>query len=84
MNPRVKSVKCLDDSTLDILFSNGERKLFDFSPYFKYPVYQKLQNVTSWHKAAVKFGTVAWDNETDFDPDTLYLEGLPHTLQPIH
>lgn len=34
-------------------------------------------------KARVKHGTVVWDEETDFDPDTLYLECV-HTLQPIH
>lgn len=46
--------------------------------------FKKLQNKSVWQKATVKHGTVVWDNETDFDPDTLYLEGVPHSLQPIH
>jgi len=47
---------------------------FDFSNYLNYPVYQILKDESYSQKAKVFNGTVTWDELTDFDPDTLYLE----------
>lgn len=75
MNPRVKKVECKDTSHLIVTFSNGEVKLFDMQPYFDYPVFNELKDTTFFNKAHVLHGTVAWNNEIDVDPDTLYIEG---------
>lgn len=75
MNSRVEKVVCIDKSTLEITFKNGEGKVFDVAPYFNYPVYNELKDEVFFRKAHVVNGTVAWDEYIDFDPDTLYQEG---------
>jgi len=35
MNPYVKSVRPLDDYRLEVLFENGERRLFDVKPHLR-------------------------------------------------
>lgn len=74
MNPRVQSVRYLPHFKLDLTFENGERKIFSFQAYLKYPVYQALQNEDFASHPKILFGTVVWNDEVDFDPDTLYIE----------
>jgi Protein of unknown function (DUF2442) len=74
MNPRVKEVKYEPHYKLVLIFLNNEVKEFNFSGYLDYPVYTPLKDELFCHKARVVNGTVAWDDEIDFDPDTLYLE----------
>ena len=74
MNPRAISVKYRSPYTLIINFDNKEVKEFDLTPYLVYSVYERLKEETYCMKAHVKKGIVVWDDETDFDPDTLYLE----------
>ncbi|MBY0432500.1 MAG: DUF2442 domain-containing protein [Cyclobacteriaceae bacterium] len=76
MNPRVEKVKYVDHHILEILFVNGESKLFDASPYLNFPIYQQLQDQGFFRKAKAANGTVVWDDFTDFDPDLLYLESV--------
>lgn len=75
MSPRIKKVSCVGKHLLEITFTNDEIKLFDVSPYLNYPVYKALQDESFFKKARVMFGTVAWSDTVDLDPDTLYLEG---------
>jgi hypothetical protein len=79
MNPRVQHVQCKDKSHLIVTFNNGEVKLFDTSPYFEYPVFEPLKDLSFFRRAHVVQGTVAWDDDVDFDPDTLYLDGITIT-----
>jgi Protein of unknown function (DUF2442) len=76
MNPRAKKIKLLADFKIEILFSNNESKIFDCKPYFKYPVYTHLKDTLTFEMAYVAGGTVAWDDDTDIDPDRLYLESM--------
>jgi hypothetical protein len=74
MNPRVTEVHYQSPHKLILTFTNKEVKEFDFSNYLDYPVYQVLKDESYSQKAKVFNGTVMWDEFTDFDPDTLYLE----------
>jgi hypothetical protein len=74
MNPRVKEVKYESPYKLILIFSNNEIREFNFSAYLGYPVYEPLKDESFCQKVTVMNGTVAWNNEIDFDPDTLYLE----------
>ena len=74
MNPRVIHVSYQSPYKLLLTFSNREQKQFDLTPYLRYPVFQPLQNEAFCQKAKVCFGTVAWDEVIDMDPDTLFLE----------
>lgn len=77
MNPRVKMVKYESLYKLILTFNNGEVKAFDFAPYLSYPVFEVLKDEAYCRKATVFNGTVVWNDSTDFDPDTLYLESKP-------
>ena len=74
MNPRVSLVQYQSPHKLILTFSNKEVKEFDFVSYLNYPVYKALNDEAYCKKARVFNGTVVWDDSTDFDPDTLYLE----------
>jgi Protein of unknown function (DUF2442) len=74
MNPRVKSVKVLEDYQLELEFDNGEHGLFSMKPYLEYPVFKPLINSDLFRQAKVIFGFVSWNDEIDMSPDTLYLD----------
>lgn len=74
MNPRVKIVRYKKPYKLILTFTNKEVKEFDLSKYLTVPVYEILKDETFCKKAKVFNGTVVWNESTDFDPDTLYLE----------
>jgi Protein of unknown function (DUF2442) len=72
MNPRVKSVVTTDDYRLILTFTKGEVGTFDCSHLLEFGVFREFQNVAYFRSASVVEGTVAWPNEQDICPDTLY------------
>ena len=74
MNPRVKSVKAVQDYKLDIIFENNEEKIFDCSSLLDFGVFKELQDKNYFQQVQCKYGTVTWPNEQDICPDTLYLD----------
>lgn len=77
MNPRISQVIASADHTLTLTFVNEEVRVFDIRPYLGYPAFEPLRNVAFFKLARADHGTVAWPQEIDFDPDTLYLESQP-------
>lgn len=77
MTPDVVSVKANRDFTLEAVFENGERRKFDMKPLLAYPAFSGLSADNYFMKAHVCNGTVAWTEEIDLSPDTLYLRGEP-------
>ena len=74
MNPRVTSVKVLEDYILELKFGNGEIGHFSMQPYLDYPVYRPLKDYTLFNKARATMGFISWNQDIDMSPDTLYLE----------
>lgn len=74
MNSRVAKIKAQKDYCLLITFANGEEKLFDIKPYLETGVFKSLKKLAMFGTARAEYGTVVWQNDVDFDPDTLYLE----------
>jgi hypothetical protein len=72
----VTKVIANDDFTLELEFSNGERRLFDTTPYLDKGIFIELQDLDYFKKVRVALGTVQWPNEQDFGPATLYLESM--------
>jgi len=83
MNPYVKAVHPLDDYRLDILFENGERRVFDMKPYLQRGVFVRLQNRAVFQAARVVAGSVEWPGGLDLSYDTLYLESEPMAVPAI-
>ena len=79
MTPDVISVRPLSDYRLEADFANGEKRVFDMRPYLVYPAFAALAEGSLFMKAHVALGTVAWTDEIDISPDTLYLRGQPLT-----
>lgn len=77
MNPYVKHVRPLDDYQLEMVFENGERRLFDVKPYLQRGLFVRLQNRAVFQAARVVAGSVEWPGDLDLSYDTLYLESRP-------
>lgn len=80
MNPRVKIVKPQKDYKLYLEFDNGEVKVFDVKPFLSKGIFKELLNPEIFNSVQVTDGSVQWNNEADFCPDTLYLESASVTL----
>ena len=74
MNSRIESAEYISNNQLRLIFKNGECRLFDFSGYLNYPIYQPLKDQDISKQVKVEHGTICWDNGIDFDPDRVYLE----------
>ena len=79
MNPYVKNVHPLDDYRLEILFENGEVRVFDVKPYMQRGVFVRLRDPAIFQTARVVAGSVECPAEVDFSYDTLYVESRPVT-----
>ena len=82
MNPYVKQVRPLEDYQLELIFENGERRIFDVKPYLKRGVFVRLQNHAVFQVVRVVAGSVEWPGELDLSYDTLYLESQPAAIAP--
>ena len=78
--PRPTAVKPNGNYTLDVTFANGEKRVFDVSPYLEYPAFQALKAVSLFMQARVEHHTVVWNDEIDMAPENLYLESAPLTV----
>jgi hypothetical protein len=81
MNPRVQRVKALDDYRLQLVFTNGETRVFDMHPYLGYPVFRELKNPALFRLVRPMLGSIAWRNGQDLCPDTLYEESQPVAIR---
>lgn len=79
MNPRVKQVIPQSGYKLKIVFSNNEQGIYDCSRPLDFGVFRELKDVAYFNKVMVRDGTVAWPNDQDICPDTLYLDSIKNT-----
>jgi len=72
-----KEVKILPHFKLSILFDNGERRLFDVSPYLDHGMFRELRDAAVFNSARISFDSVAWSNGVDLCPEVLYRDSVP-------
>lgn len=77
MNPRVRTVRALDDYGLEVGFDNGESRRFDLKPYLSRGVFVRLRDRDAFRAVQVVAGSIEWANGLDLSYDTLYIEGQP-------
>jgi hypothetical protein len=77
MNPRVTNVKPLDDYKVLLTFTNGEKKIYDVSPFLELRMWQELKNPVLFQTVKVVAGTIEWIHEQDICPDDLYENSVP-------
>lgn len=83
MNPCVKDVHPLEDYQLEIVFENGECRVFDVKPYLQRGVFVRLQNRATFQAARVVAGSIEWPGGLDLSYDTLYLESQPIVAEAL-
>ena len=74
----VKEAKPLEDYELLLTFHTGEQKIYDVKPLLDRPIFSRLRNKNEFNKVYVDkiMDTVAWDENTDICPDSLYNDGV--------
>ena len=60
------------DFTLELLFADGKRGIFDMLPLMAESYYRSLAIPAVFMTAHVECGTVVWDNDMDIAPEMLY------------
>ncbi len=75
MYPQVKNVKPMEDFKIFLEFVNGEKKIFDLSPYLNIGKFSELRDSALFKSVAVHFDSIEWANHLDIDPELLYEKG---------
>jgi hypothetical protein len=73
----VVSVKVHPGYRLGLEFENGERRVFDMSPYMDKRPFNRLKDSPIFNCAHVDYGTVVWPGNIDIAPETLYDDSVP-------
>lgn len=58
-------------------FENGEKRLFNMTPYIDQKPWIRLKSGQTFQGAFVENGTVTWAGNVDIDPETLYERSVP-------
>jgi len=77
--PRLIEATALDNYSLLLFFSNGEKKVFDFTPNLDHPFYKGLRDNSLFRKLTVNDGEIEWTTGQDFCPHTLYDKSVDYT-----
>jgi hypothetical protein len=80
---RVQSAEPLDVPRIRVVFTNGEQREIDLTPYIATgPIFEPVRtNPLFFQSVAVDGGTLTWPNGADIDPDVLYHAGTPPWAQ---
>jgi hypothetical protein len=73
----VVKVKPSPDYKLHLEFENGEKRIFDMSPYLDKKPFAHLKGSPLFAMASVDYGTVVWPGNIDIAPETLYDRSVP-------
>ena len=74
---KIINVEVLENYKLLLTFSNNEKRIKDMKPYLDKGVFTKLKDKTFFNSVHIAFDTIAWDDEIDLCPDTLYETSIP-------
>ena len=71
---KVTEVRVLADYQLELSFNTGETRVFDVGPYLDKGIFTELRDPSYFRSVRLAFGSIAWPNEQDFGPESLYVE----------
>ena len=72
LQPELLSVSPKEDYKLLLLYENGEKKIFDVSPYISGAWYGELKDLEAFKKVRVVNHSVEWEGGQDIAPHELY------------
>ncbi len=70
----VEKVKPLSGYKIYVEMKNGNKGIFDMTPYLDHGVFKELKNINYFNQVYILFGAVTWPNEQDIAPETLIAE----------
>lgn len=73
----VVKVEAKPDYKLFLEFENGEKRVFDMTPYMDKKPFAQLKRPPLFNMAFVDYGTVVWPGNIDIAPETLYDRSRP-------
>ena len=73
----VKTVRPLPDYRIYVEMEDGQRGIFDLTPYLDHGVFRELKNPTYFRQVGIVYGAVTWPHEQDIAPETLLAEMTP-------
>jgi len=76
--PKIKSVKVITNYTLEILFENGIKKLYDCSPLLSDDNFKILNDKAFFNNVEVDifgFGII-WNKDVDLSESELWINGI--------
>jgi len=76
MQWEVKSVKPLDNYMLLLTFANNEQRCYDIKPLLNIGVFKSLKDPAMFNTVRVCFDSIAWANQVDIAPETLYADSV--------
>jgi len=76
MHWEVKSVKPLDNYMLLLTFANNEQRCYDIKPLLDRGVFNSLKDIAMFNTVRVCFDSIAWANQVDIAPETLYEDSV--------
>lgn len=76
MHPRVVHAEAITDLRVAVTFANGERGVLDMRPYLVLPVFQILADPGQFRRAHADHGTVAWSEDLDLCPDSVWADAV--------
>lgn len=68
----VINVEPLNDYKILLTFDNGEKRIFDVSPYLDKGIFQELKDEEKFKTVRVSFDSIEWCNQADLDPEFLF------------
>ena len=71
---KVTDLKVLADYRLELSFNTGKTRVFDVGPYLDKGIFTELRDPSYFRSVRLAFGSIAWPNEQDFGPESLYVE----------
>jgi len=74
---KITQVTPLDNYRLQLSFNTGETRVFDVAPYLNKGIFTELRDPAYFRSVRLAFGSIAWPNEQDFGPESLYVESRP-------
>lgn len=74
----IKSVKPLENMIIEVVFTNGINKKYDFKPLIeKYEGFKALKNIELFNKVKVDIGGygVVWNEDLDLSSEEIWRNG---------
>lgn len=69
---KMKAGRPLDRIRIRLTFNDDQQKTIDFREWLDGPVFERRKDANYFSKFVLDGGTVAWPNDADIAPETLY------------